>query len=374
MCAVDFTAAHMLAPLMRGLRTSGWDVEFACADGADAETLRREGFSYRWVPMTRQAAPLRLARASAVLATSLFRDRPDVIHTHTPAGGVVGRIAAMAVPRIPVVHTFHGLPFAGKPKGLTERAFLGLERALAWRTAWTLSQARGDAERAEKLGLVRPGRIDVIGNGVDVQAFAPSTDAREATRRLLDIAPHQVVVITVARLVREKGLLDLADAAGLGRDDIVYLIVGQSLRSDRTTIEAELEAHPVHQRLGGRWRLLGHREDVPDLLRAADIFALPTWREGLPRSVIEAMAAGLPVIASDIPACRELVEPNVTGLLTPTRDPAALADAIGELAGAPDRRAAMGAQARERALERHDERRIIERQIELLDRVARQAG
>lgn len=370
---MDFTAFHFLRPLMAGARDRGWDVEFACADGPDAALLRREGFGYRWVPMTRHAAPLGLAQASAVLAASLLRDRPDIIHTHTPAGGLVGRIAALAVPEIPVVHTLHGLPFPSRPTGLTERAFLALERALARRTAFTFSQARADAQRAEKLGLVRPGRIEVIGNGVDVRAFAPSPETREATRHLLGIAPDQIVVITIARLVREKGILDLADAADLvGRDDIVYLVVGRSLRSDRTAIDSELAVHPVRQRLGDRWRLLGHRDDVPDLLRAADIFVLPTWREGLPRSVIEAMAAGLPVIASDIPACRELVEPGVTGLLSPTRDPVALAGAISELAAASDRRTAMGSEARERAVQWHDERRIIERQIDLLDRIARE--
>lgn len=370
-CAVDFTAAHLLAPVMRGCRTAGWDVEFACADGGDAELLRREGFAYRAVPMTRQAAPLRLARAAAVLAGSLVRDRPDLIHTHTPAGGIVGRLAALAVPDVPLVHTFHGLPFAGEARSFTERSFLLLERLLALRTSWAFSQARGDATRVEALGMVRPGRIEVIGNGVDVRRFAPDPEARAVARRALEIPEGAVAVITIARLVREKGILDLADAAVslADRSDIVFLIVGKALESDRSSVDRELAVHPVLRRLGPRWRLLGHREDIAELLRAADVFVLPTWREGLPRSVIEAMATGLPVIATDIPACRELVEDGVTGLLVPVQDHNALTQAIAQLADTPERRVAMGSRARGVATARHDEREIVARQLRVFDRL-----
>src|SRR5258708_26125967 len=113
-CAVDFTAYRLLGPLLRASRDDGWTVEFACADGPFAARLRDEGFAHRRIPMTRSTSPRRQAIATIALARSLREDPPDLIHTHTPAGGLVGRAAAALVFGGPVRHTFHGLPFPGR--------------------------------------------------------------------------------------------------------------------------------------------------------------------------------------------------------------------------------------------------------------------
>jgi glycosyltransferase involved in cell wall biosynthesis len=115
---------------------------------------------------------------------------------------------------------------------------------------------------------------------------------------------------------------------------------------------------------------LGYRADIHRVLAAADIFALPSYREGLPRSVIEAFACGLAVVATDISGCRELVEPGKTGLLVPARDSDALARALALLIADPSLRAAMGERAQRVALERHDERKIVALQVRLLERLA----
>jgi glycosyltransferase involved in cell wall biosynthesis len=177
----------------------------------------------------------------------------------------------------------------------------------------------------------------------------------------------------VARLVREKGLLELAEAAlALASDVRLHVLInGATLASDRTGIADELDRHPVVARLGARWHRLGHREDVPRLLRAADVFVLPTYREGLPRSVIEAMAAGLPVIASDIPACRELVRAGETGLLVPPRDASALQGAISSLLNDAARRTRMGALGREIAVREHDERDVLRKQLDIFAELVR---
>ena len=366
-CAVDFTAYHLLGPLLRASRRDGWDVEFVSSDGPFAAKLRAEGFRHRLVPMSRAASPSRQLRAIIALTASLRRDPPDLIHTHTPAGGLVGRASSMVAWRGPVVHTFHGLPFEGEPRTLSERVFLEAERIVARRTTKFLSQAKGDVDRAVQLRIARRKDTVVIGNGVDVDRFAPDPAVRESVRAELGIPSDAVVTLTVARLVREKGLLELAAAAAdMGRDPRVhFLIAGASLASERTGVEAELNAHPVVSRLGARWRRLGHRDDVDRLLRAADLFVLPTYREGLPRSIIEAMAVGLPVIASDLPACRELVEPGTTGLLVPPRDVGALIGALRQLTAMPELRAAYGANGRARALERHDERTVLDHQLQI---------
>src|SRR5438552_15869976 len=132
-CAVDFTAFHLLRPLLVAIRDAGYSAEFACADGPWAARLRAEGFVHRAIPITRSVSPLRQARAVARLALSLRTKRVDLVHTHTPVGGFVGRAAAL-VWRGPVVHTFHGLPLRGGRLSATERLFLATERIPARRT------------------------------------------------------------------------------------------------------------------------------------------------------------------------------------------------------------------------------------------------
>lgn len=371
-CAVDFTAFHLLRTLMHGCREAGWDVEFACADGPWVERLTAEGFRYRRMPMTRAISPRRQLYAVWQLARSLRSDPPDVIHTHTPVGGIVGRAAALLAGHRRVVHTFHGIPLHGGRPRSSELLFLAVERLLAARTAHFFSQAAGDVDRAVALGIARRSDMTVIGNGVDVQLFAPDEGIRDEVRRELGIAPSATVVLTVARLVREKGLLDLADSAASLADlaETHFLIAGSALSTDRSDVGPELDAHPVARALGSRWRRLGYRRDVARLMQAADIFVLPSHREGLPRSVIEAMAAGVAVIATDIPACRELVEDGTTGIIVPLRAPATLAGAIRRLAADPATRRRMGAAARERALLRHDERDVVRRQVDVLRQVA----
>lgn len=371
-CAVDFTAYHLLGPLLRASRDHGWVVEFACADGPFAARLRDEGFRHRPIPMTRAASPRRQAIATVALARSLRADPPDLIHTHTPAGGLVGRAAAAISFRGPVLHTFHGLPFQGVPRSLVERTFLEAERLVSRRTTFFFSQARGDVERALDLGIARRTDTLVIGNGVDVGRFAPDAAVRARMRAEFGIPDDAVVVLMVARLVREKGVLELADAAlRLAADSRIYfLLAGEPLPSDRTGVERELAEHAVVDKLGTRWRRLGHRADVDGLLKAADMFALPSHREGLPRSVIEAMASGIPVVTSDIPACRELVVDEETGLLVSVGDPVGLAAAIATLAADASLRERLGARGRDAAVRDHDERVVLGRQLETFQRFA----
>lgn len=251
---------------------------------------------------------------------------------------------------------------------MTERLFLGMERLLARRTARFFSQARGDVARAVSLKISRPEHTTVIGNGVDLARFLPDAGQRSELRSALRMGRDDIAVLFVARLVREKGVLELADAAlTLAADKRLHVILaGATLESDRTGISEELSRHPAVAALGNRWHRLGHREDIPALLRAADIFVLPSYREGLPRSVIEAMASGLPVIAADIAACRELVRPGETGVLVPVRDSDALASAIDRLAGDAALRASYGERARDLARAEHDERVVLARQLVLL--------
>src|SRR5690606_39642253 len=181
-------------------------------------------------------------------------------------------------------------------------------------------------------------------------------EGRARLRRGLGARDDQVVVGMVGRLVAEKGLLELFEAARLLDDRYLVVVAGPDDPEkpdalDRATIR-DAEARGV--------RFLGMREDVDRLYGAMDLFVLPSWREGFPRAAMEAAASGLPVVATDVRGCRQVVDDGVTGLLVPVRDGAALAAAIRTLGDDPSRCLAMGEAAVARARQRFDERTVVD--------------
>ena len=178
----------------------------------------------------------------------------------------------------------------------------------------------------------------------------------------MSVADDRPVIISVGRLVAEKGFPELITAI---RDvDAELWIVGARLPSDHASaMDDTLNMAMVDPLLKTRVRLLGHRDDVPALLAAADIFTLASHREGMPRSIIEAMLTGLPVVATNIRGSREEVTHNQTGLLVPVADPPALGAALNTLAGDPSLRQRHGAAGRARARAIYDEANVIARQI-----------
>ena len=199
----------------------------------------------------------------------------------------------------------------------------------------------------------------LLGNGTDVDHFEPAAVPRERLtllRRELGIDRSDLVVGTIGRLVAEKGYREFFDAARRIRGEdprVRFLAVGDPDPSKADALRAgELRAAGVDVIFTG-WR-----DDVRDLLGLMDVFVLASWREGMPRSAIEAAAMGKPLVLTDIRGCREVVRPGVEGLLVPPRSPSALADAITLLLHDPALRQRMGEAARRRAVERFDERRV----------------
>jgi glycosyltransferase involved in cell wall biosynthesis len=366
-CAVDFTLYHFLLPLMRGMRDAGHEVVGVCSDGPLLDAVRAEGFRIETVEIERSYNLLR-HRRSAVALTDLFRREAfDLVHLHTPVASLVGRYAARRAQVPQIVYTAHGFYFHEHMPCLKRRLFITLEKAAGRWTDVLFTQAEEDAETARRLGLARRGApVQAIGNGVDPARFPPGApEIRRKIRAELGTQDDRVVIMMVGRLVAEKGYPELIEA--MREVDAELWVVGERLASDHAGgIDAALAAAESDPVLAERVRLLGYRQDVPALLQAADIFTLPSHREGMPRSIIEAMMTGLPVVATDIRGSREEVVPEETGLLVPVRAPAALAEALNRLVADAGLRRRWGASGRARALNLYDENAVVARQIGLL--------
>ena len=361
---VDFSLRQFVLPLMRGLRERGHEVVGVCADGPHLAAVRAEGFRVVAVPMARSVSPAAQLRAFRALLAVLRAERPDLVHAHMPISGFLARLAARlaGVPRI--AYTCHGFLFNQPGPWLRRAASLSMEWLAGRCTDVFMTVSGAEAEDARRLRICR-GAVPV-GNGRAPARFRPDPETRQRVRTEMKVPPHRVVVAIVARLVRHKGHPELVAAMKQLVDEGVNAelwVIGDRLPSDHGEDLAPMFAASG---LGPRLRRLGYRDDVPALLAAADIFALPSQFEGLPMSIIEAMLTGLPVVAADVRGPREQVLHRETGLLVPPGDTAALARALHLLAADAGLRARLGGAGRARALALYDEARVVARTLDLL--------
>jgi glycosyltransferase involved in cell wall biosynthesis len=287
---------------------------------------------------------------------SMLRERPfDVVHTHCAKAGAVGRIAARRAGIGWVVHTYHGFPFHEFQSAVRRRAYITAERRLGRITDVALCVGTGVAVEALRRGLAAPERVRTIGvavSGTDgdrVPVPVRTPEARRRARARLGLPAGATVVGAVGRLTYQKAPEDFVAAMrALGRPDAVGVWVGGGELADRVARLAAAVPRP-------RVLLAGERVDVPEILPAFDVFALPSRYEGLPTAVVEAMVCGVPVVATAVNAVGDVVVPGETGLLVPPGKPAALAAAVRHLLDSPDTAAMLAENARARLGERYSE-------------------
>jgi glycosyltransferase involved in cell wall biosynthesis len=256
--------------------------------------------------------------------TDLFARREfDIVHTHCAKAGAIGRVAARRTQVPVVVHTFHGFPFHRFQSVARQRAYIGIERHLGRFTDIALCVGTAVAAEAASRRLVAPERIRTIGVPVDRDAPTRNARTRAWARAELGLPTGSPVVGAVGRLTYQKAPEDFVAAMVALRDTgVTGVWIGDGELTERVRLLAA-RALP-----GTRILLTGDRADVPDLLPAFDVFALPSRYEGLPLSVVEAMVCGVPVVATAVNAVPDVVAPGRTGLLVPPRRPELLAAAV----------------------------------------------
>lgn len=372
---VDSTLRFLLLGQLSRLRDEGFDVTGISAWGPWVGDLERAGVRFiEWPHVTRAWAPRADARAFAELLRILRRERFDIVHTHTPKPGVLGRIAARMAGAPVVVNTVHGFYATKSDRFLRRLAVLGVEGVAARFSHLELFQSEEDLDWSRRRRVARRHAV-LLGNGTDLAHFDPeavSAARLGALRDELGIPRDALVVGTVARLVAEKGYRELFAAARIVRREIPgvrFLVVGADEGEAMSRLsDEEIDRARADVTFAG-WRL-----EIPELIALCDIFTLPSWREGLPRSAIEAAAMGKPLVLTDIRGCREVVRDGIEGLLVPPRDAARLADALLRLLRDGPARERMGRAALARARDRFDERAVADRVVEQYRRLLDGAG
>ncbi len=295
--------------------------------------LERETIRYYMIPsLVRPISPTADLATLWKLIVLLRQEQPHIVHTHTSKAGVLGRLAAWITGVPAIVHTPHGHVFYGYFSSISSWVFVQIERALAWITDGLI--ALTTAEKTEHLerGVGCADRFAVIPSGIDIDRFKQARKAGKVIPEWFDCPPDATVIGSVGWLTDIKGHRFLVDAFAQVKQAHPHLhliILGSGDQRDALLHQARIAgiSHVVH--------LVGHREDVELALAGMDCFVLPSLNEGMGRALIEAMAAGLPVIASRVGGIPALIEDEKNGLLVPAGDSHTLVVALRRILSNP---------------------------------------
>ena len=280
------------------------------------------------VPSLRRAVlPPHDVRCYRALRSLIRKIRPDVVHTHSSKAGILGRAAAWREKVPAVIHTIHGLPFHNRQSCIERGLYVAAERWAARRCHRIVGVTRAMCDAFADHRIGRPQQFDVVPSGVDLRFFEISADDRNQTRRTYGLAPDATVVGITARLDRFKGHDDLLDVLPglIEREPNLHLLfVGDGYH------RGQLEARIGDAQLADRVVFTGlvPLAQVPALYRAMDVLVLPSYQEGQPRTLVEALMSGCPIVGYDAGGIGEICIDAKTGRLVPVGDKSALADAI----------------------------------------------
>jgi glycosyltransferase involved in cell wall biosynthesis len=369
-------AERSLAELLPRLGASQIDPLVACLFARDEgveEAVRSSGVEVQILPGNR------LAGRVVSLRRLIRSRRPAIVHTAIFESDVAGRMAAIGS-EAALVTSLVNTPYDAVRLHDPNLRRLSL-RTARWLDGWTArnmtTHFHAVSETVKRAAVddlrIPPDRITVVPRGRDPERLGvPSPARRLASRRALGWDPDDEVIVTIGRHEFQKGHRYLLEAVGRlrrTRPRLRVIVAGR-----RGNASADVEAMRRSLDLVDEVRFVGHRDDVPSLLAAADLFVFPSLYEGFGGALIEAMALGLPIVASDVPAIREVVEEGRNSLLVPRGDPDALATGIAELLDQAERREAFGRWSRRRFEERFTLDRVVPPMVELYRSLARRPG
>jgi glycosyltransferase involved in cell wall biosynthesis len=375
---VDLSLRFQLFDQLRHLQRAGYEVAAVSSPGPDVPRFLAVGIRHIPVSISRYPfSPLADLRALLALWWLLRRERFAIVHTHNPKPGFLGQVAARLAGVPIVANTVHGFYFHEHQAGPLRWFYMALERVAGRISDVVFIQSAEDVATALRHGIAAPAKIRYLGNGIDVRRFSRGAVAgldRAAKRREVGLPPAGPVVGFVGRLVKEKGVLDLFAAAQLVRTripDARFLFVGPVDEPKRDAVRPEAAST---YGVADICHFAGTRDDLPELLVLMDVLVLPSYREGLPRVVIEASAMEVPSVVTNVRGCREAVQHGRNGLVVSLGDVTALAEAIIHLLTDQKTARRMGEEGRRMAVAHFDEQAVFAVVMEEYARLLRERG
>jgi glycosyltransferase involved in cell wall biosynthesis len=295
--------------------------------------------------LVRRIAPLQDLKTLVLLWQIIKREKPDVVHTHTSKAGILGRVAARLANAPHIVHTPHGHVFFGHFNRVASSMFLCIERFFARFTDRLVALTEGEKKDYIDLAVGDPGNLAKIHSGVDIVKYSTPRDNTVERKRSLGLSQNGGVIGFVGWLLPIKGpmyLLRAMETVWRVRPDASLIFVGKG------DMDMDLRTESLRIGANGNVKFLGWREDIDELIPIFDILALPSLNEGMGRVLVEAMAAGKPVVASRVGGVPDLVKHGESGMLVPPANKDALAEAILHLLDNPEKARQMGQRGRER--------------------------
>ena len=342
-------AQRAVVHLSRGLNAERFEQMVITGEGGLllAELAALPAIHCRIIPeMTRHIGPR--AAWNDTLAVRKIRDllrgfRPDIVHTHTPKAGIAGRWAAKLAGVPKIVHTYHGFGFSPQHPIWQKAFYVGLERATARITSQFVVVSDPNRLLGQSYGIFRRENCALIRSGVDFADFQSNGLDKAKKKIELGVEPSDKIVGIVASFTPAKALhlfLEAAAKIAMEIPGVIFVMVGDG------ALRPQLEQQAEELGITPALRMLGWRRDIPELLKAFDVFLLTSLWEGLPRSLVEALLSGVPAVASCVDGIGEVVQEGRNGFLAPPGNTTAMATAVVRLLRDEPLRQAMGKQAR----------------------------
>ncbi len=373
LCAIDQTMKVFLKPLNKCLMNKGFELICVCSKGPYTEELKSEGMNVVNISIERKIDLFSNIKSIYKLYKFFKSVKPDILHVHTPIASILGRVAAKFAKVPIVIYTAHGFYFHDNMSPMKYKLLLNIEKYMAkYFTDFIFTQSEEDRLTAIKHNFLDKRKIVCIGNGVDICGrFSPqNVDPTEINRLFEDLrlTGKDIIITFIGRLVGEKGIVELLEAfSSIDNDNINLLLVGdidQGCR-DQETKNLIISNYKDNRKI----IFTGFRGDINNILYITDIFCLPSHREGMPRTIIEAMAMECAVIATDIRGCREEVIDGKTGFLVRLKSPFDIQNKLEMLIANGNLLSSMKAEGRKRAEKHFDEKQIVNKQIDILSRL-----
>ncbi len=358
---VDITVRFILWDLIKFLKREDYDVSIVCSQGKWMGFFKEGGFPVHNIKMLRRISPVADLMPLIKLYFLFRKERFDIVHTHTPKAGFLGRIAARLAGVPVVVHSSHGFHTGIKIDPIVRMAILSAEKVASYFCDMVTFLNKEDVEFAIKKRIVSPEKIKFLTYGIDIERFDISRFGQNFThnkKKELGLENKRIIGM-VGRFVGEKGYSDLFEAFKIVKakePDVALLLVAPPDKAKDDALDYSiLKDYGIEKDtviLGSK----GEIDNMEEVYSLMDIFVLPSYREGLPYSIMEASSSSKPVIATDIRGCRDSVENGVTGILVPLKNPGKLSDAIVRLLSNPDEMKKMAQAGRKKAEKDFDER------------------